>query len=509
MHDRNTDSSFLKKSKTNELNLPVKEKNDQLKNVNFKKNPFFHLKHNIFTKKKIFFLFKPKLPLKQLVKKSLKQKTENIIQPNIIKKENILSLDDTLFLKHTEKIMLKEYILENLNIFNKKKTLFFSKTFFNNFEKVTLNKKINFFYKSKLINSFFLHQYIIIKKSNSENYKSEFFNLQYQLNNLHINKSNIKIFNNYKTLNKIFNFIYWNNLTEIFIFKKINIFLKPKYLKTSLIHNQFITWLFFLTKKKEKKRKIKKNKETDLINFIIFEWRELIKQKERERKDWQKFLLLEKAYKSNFLDKLKKNLFFKFIIKNFQYTAILKLLKSSFYILIQKNFNIIFYFNYIKTFQNLIKKNNSLVIRIIKKRNLYYYALVIVDGKLYSLFSIGALLKFFEIKEKYKKKDRKAFKLLLQSLAAIYIKFNNLDISKLITLDFLDYNIYYYFKDVINIAKKNNFFLIRFNLEQQPYHFKKISSIPRNQKKKNIVNINKTVKYLKKINYKIQNYKNI
>ena len=508
-NDQNNSLIPVKKSKLNELNLIEKEKNDQLKNINFKKNPFFHLKYNIFTKKKIFYLFKPKLNFKQPSKKILKQKIQNITKPVIYKKKNLLSQHDTFFIKYSQQLMPKEYILENLDIFNKNKVLFFSKTFFNNFEKAMLNKKINFFYKNKLTSSFFLYQYIIIKKSNAEKYKSEFFNLQYQLNNLYINKSNIKIFNNYKITNKIFNFVDWNKLTEIFIFKKINIFIKSKSFKISLIHNQFITWLFFLKIKKKKKIKDKKNKEVDLISFIILEWKELIKKKKKDKKDKKKLLLSEKVFKRNFLNKLKKTLFFKFRIKNFLYNNIFKFLKVIFFNLIQKNFNIIFYFNYIKILQNLIKNNNNLIIRIIKKRSLYYYALIIIDGNLYSVFSIGSLLKFFEIEEKYKKKDRKAFKLLLQSLATIYLKFNNLEFSKLITFDFLDYNIYYYFKDIINIAKKNNFFLIRLNLEQQPYHFKKISSIPRNQKKKNIVNINKTIKYLKKINYKIQSYKNI
>ena len=208
MHDRNIDLVSTKKLKIDDLHLTAKEKDDQLKNINFKKNPFFHLKYNVFTKKKIFFLFKPKLPLKQQLKKALKQKVENIIKPNVIKKESILSLDDTLFIRYTQKEMPKEYVLENLNTFNKKKAIFFSKIFFNNFKKVMLNKKINFFYKNRLTNSFFLSQYIITKKSNAENYKSEFFNLQYQLNNLYVNKLNIKIFNNYKTVNKVFNFIY-------------------------------------------------------------------------------------------------------------------------------------------------------------------------------------------------------------------------------------------------------------------------------------------------------------
>jgi hypothetical protein len=239
---------------------------------------------------------------------------------------------------------------------------------------------------------------------------------------------------------------------------------------------------------------------------MIHEWKERIKKKNKYKK---KLISTEKLFKNNFLKKLKKTLFFKFSIKNFQYTTIFKFFKLTFTSLNQKNFNIIFYFNYIKIFQNLIKTSGNIIVRIIKKRNLYYYALIIVDGNLYSVISIGALLKFFEIKEKYKKKDRKAFKLLLQSLTMVYLKFNNLEFNKLITFDFLDYNIYYYFKDIVNIAKKNNFFLIRFNLERQPYRFKKISSIPRNQKKKNVVNINKTIKYLKKVNYRIQSYKNI
>ena len=207
-NDQNNNLIQIKKLKVNESNLTENEKNEQLKNINFKKNPFFHLKHNVFTKKKIFFLFKDKKQFKKSAEKFIKQKKLSIKKPVIYKKKSSLSNQDHLLVKYEQQFMHKDYILENLNIFNKKKRVFFSKIFFNNYKKFTLKKKINFLCKTNAINGFFFKQYILIKKSNAEKYKSDYFNLQYQLNNLYINKLNIKIFNNYKTISKVFNFFY-------------------------------------------------------------------------------------------------------------------------------------------------------------------------------------------------------------------------------------------------------------------------------------------------------------
>jgi hypothetical protein len=207
-NDQNNNLIQIKKLKVNESNLTENEKNEQLKNINFKKNPFFHLKHNVFTKKKIFFLFKDKKQFKKSAEKFIKQKKLSIKKPVIYKKKSSLSNQDHLLVKYEQQFMHKDYILENLNIFNKKKRVFFSKIFFNNYKKFTLKKKINFLCKTNTINGFFFKQYILIKKSNAEKYKSDYFNLQYQLNNLYINKLNIKIFNNYKTISKVFNFFH-------------------------------------------------------------------------------------------------------------------------------------------------------------------------------------------------------------------------------------------------------------------------------------------------------------
>jgi len=211
-----------------------------------------------------------------------------------------------------------------------------------------------------------------------------------------------------------------------------------------------------------------------------------------------------------FLNKLNK------LKKKFAYTKVFKksfklirdslfLIKYFYYLLnmglVFKNFRLCNYYKFLinSKSKRLLTSKNNIIVRILKKK-LYYYLVLIVNGKVITVVSIGVLLKFFSIKDKFKKKHPKSFNLLITVINNIYSKFHSISKNKILVIDFADKNTFFFIKELKKIVFKSKLFILSMGLSYGEYKSKKYKSIKKRQTKDNVELYLKDLKSLNKKN---------
>jgi len=114
--------------------------------------------------------------------------------------------------------------------------------------------------------------------------------------------------------------------------------------------------------------------------------------------------------------------------------------------------------------------------------------------------SIGVLLKFFSIKDKFKKKHPKSFNLLITVINNIYSKFHSISKNKILVIDFADKNTFFFIKELKKIVFKSKLFILSMGLSYGEYKSKKYKSIKKRQTKDNVELYLKDLKSLNKKN---------
>ena len=328
-----------------------------------------------------------------------------------------------------------------------------------------------------------------------------------------IKKNNFKLISVLKLIkrsiiNNYINYIYDNNFKKvIFLYRCSNLVFYKK--------DQIFKILFLVNKLKNIQKynfvfKKKKIKTTHLVNKSLYlhqnELKKLdnsiIDKEQNGYKDRLNSLTLEMGLTNNIkvLNKLnsmasliqkqphKKKYYYlnnmcglKSSYNSNKYLRVLSKNENFFF----KNINLIFFYNFSKKKKNLfkVKRADNLIVRLIKKKY-KYYSIIFLNEKVIRIISPGILLKFFGINEKYKRKDKRALKLLLRILSNICVKFNKSIFNRIFIIDFLDKGVIQHFKSVTSLISKNHFFMINLKFRKEKRFFKRINIFKRKQKKK-------------------------
>ena len=172
---------------------------------------------------------------------------------------------------------------------------------------------------------------------------------------------------------------------------------------------------------------------------------------------------------------------------------------SSFFL---RNFNLIFFHNFLKKKKKLLTKTDNFIVKLFRKKYMYYYSMVFLNEDIIKAISPGILLKFFEITEKHKKKNKKALRLMIKTLARLYGKFNKKFFNKIFIIEFFDKGIIETLSGIKNLSYRIDFIFINFKFCKEKRSFKKARLFKRNKVKK-LLKIN--LDYIKKLNFKKKN----
>ena len=164
-----------------------------------------------------------------------------------------------------------------------------------------------------------------------------------------------------------------------------------------------------------------------------------------------------------------------------------------------RNLNLMFFNNLLKTKNNLSVKTENFVIKLFRKKYMYYYSMVFLDENIIKTISPGVLLKFFEIYEKHKKKNKKALRLMIKTLARLFSKFDESVFYKIFIIEFFDKGIIEALGGIKNLSYKIHFLFINFKFCKEKRSFKKARLFKRNKVKK-LLKIN--LDYIKSLNLK-------
>ena len=141
-----------------------------------------------------------------------------------------------------------------------------------------------------------------------------------------------------------------------------------------------------------------------------------------------------------------------------------------------------------KVFKSLNKKKNILI--TVKKKKKSYILSSYFNTKLFLSTSIGCILKYFRIKQKFIKHQKKGFLLFMNAFKKIFFKFKYKYFNKSIFINFFNFYLIFFwkkFKFLINKQKQIKLFF-NFNTHSSLIHIKKAKGIKRRATKKNFKN---------------------
>jgi len=164
-----------------------------------------------------------------------------------------------------------------------------------------------------------------------------------------------------------------------------------------------------------------------------------------------------------------------------------------------RNINIMFFNRFLRKKRNFPAKTDNFVVKLFRKKYMYYYSMVFLEESIIKAISPGILLKFFEIKEKHKKKNKKALRLMVKTLTRLYNKFDESVFNKIFIIEFFDKGIVEALGGIKNLAYQIHFLFINFKFCKEKRSFKKARLFKRNKVKK-LLKIN--LDYIKNLNLK-------
>lgn len=164
-----------------------------------------------------------------------------------------------------------------------------------------------------------------------------------------------------------------------------------------------------------------------------------------------------------------------------------------------RNINILFFNRLLRVKKNYPVKIDNFVVKLFRKKYMYYYSMVFLEESMIKAISPGILLKFFEIKEKHKKKNKKALRLMIKTLTRLYNKFDETIFNKIFIIEFFDKGIIEALSGVKSLVYQIHFLFINFKFCKEKRFFKKARLFKRNKVKK-LLKIN--LDYIKNLNLK-------
>lgn len=148
---------------------------------------------------------------------------------------------------------------------------------------------------------------------------------------------------------------------------------------------------------------------------------------------------------------------------------------------LKKPLKLLFYIFIFKFFVNMKARN---ILFVLKKKLKSYFFLFFKENRMVLSISLGSILRFFRLQEKWLKKSKKGFVLYLNTVKKFVTRYRRLVFSRSVFINFVDSNLIYFLTRLSFLFKNRIKLFLNFNTFNKTKKCKKLKSIKKRILKK-------------------------